>query len=379
MSQIALSNPERIDALQRFGYTEREAQFLVLAALHGGFFLRGQYCRFIGRQIGGTVADLVRKLLTNDHATAVVGCHNTKVYHLGARPFYAALGQEDNRNRRERPTVVIKNKLMCLDFVLDHPGMRYLATEQEKVSYFKNALEIPMVDLPRKLFRSPASDQATERYFVDKYPIFLAEDTTAPSPVVSFCFIDEGLATDSRFESYLDQYTRLFRRLPAFRLMYVAASDCPFRAARNAFESFVGASQEGLPEMQNDTARERLLEHFDARRHYEAQQFETFDRSKLIRFRDDRQAFSGPGYEALYRLWNAGGAPAVDTVLASARKVCAPVQGTFETFLLRYNYSLFGHVSRIPVRGGAQEHPTSAGKTHVEADGGPVVAHQDMK
>ncbi len=229
MSQIALSQTERVEALRRFGYAEREAQFLVLAALHGGFFVRSQYCRFIGRQVGGTAAELIRKLLFHGHATAVAGCHNTKVYHLGARPFYAALGQEDNRNRRERPPVVIKNKLMGLDFVLDHPG-RYLATEQEKMAYFNETLGIPLAELPAKLFRSPTSFEETARYFVDKYPIFLPEDATA-APVVSFCFVDEGLVTESHFQSYLKQYGVLFRRLPAFRLIYVAASELPFKPA----------------------------------------------------------------------------------------------------------------------------------------------------
>jgi len=40
MSQIPLTNEARHEALQRFGYTEREARFLCLAALHGGYFLR---------------------------------------------------------------------------------------------------------------------------------------------------------------------------------------------------------------------------------------------------------------------------------------------------------------------------------------------------
>src|SRR4051812_33255271 len=103
MSQFVLTSQERIAALQRLGYTERESAFLCLAALHGGFFLRRQYAQFIGRQVGGTVAELVRKALAHGHATSVTGCHNTKVYHLSSRPFYAALGQEDNRNRRTRP------------------------------------------------------------------------------------------------------------------------------------------------------------------------------------------------------------------------------------------------------------------------------------
>ncbi len=39
-----MSSAERIAALKGLGYTEREAAFLCLAALHGGYFLRRQYC-----------------------------------------------------------------------------------------------------------------------------------------------------------------------------------------------------------------------------------------------------------------------------------------------------------------------------------------------
>ena len=39
---------ERIARLEELGYTEREAAFLVLAALHSGYFLRRQYQEFLG-------------------------------------------------------------------------------------------------------------------------------------------------------------------------------------------------------------------------------------------------------------------------------------------------------------------------------------------
>lgn len=377
MSQIELSNAERSRALQRFGYSEREAQFLTIAALHGGYFVRSQYCRFIDRQIGGTAAELVRKLLANDHATAVAGCHNTKVYHLAARPFYAALGQEDNRNRRARPAIVIKNKLMCLDFVLDHPG-RYLATEQEKVDYFHGTLQIPAAELPCKLFRSPTSIETTTRCFVDKYPIFLSEEA-CPPPVVSFCFVDEGLVTDSHFDSYLRQYAPLFKRMPAFRLIYIAASELPFKPAKKAFEKFFGLRQESPTALQDEAVRTRLFAYFEARRLYEAAQLETFDRSKLISLRDDRQAFSGPEYEALYRLWTGQGASAVEHTINRANFASKSAQGIFETVLLKYNYSLFGSVSRIQFRGNRRMAPTVAAKTHAGANQASVVAAQDKE
>ena len=67
MSQIRLTNAERMQALQRLGYTDREASFLCLAALHGGYFLRRQYGQFLGHSLGGTAAALIEKLLAKGH------------------------------------------------------------------------------------------------------------------------------------------------------------------------------------------------------------------------------------------------------------------------------------------------------------------------
>ena len=49
MSQVALTELDRVRAIQAFGYTERESQFLVTAALNGGYFVRRQFCLFLGK------------------------------------------------------------------------------------------------------------------------------------------------------------------------------------------------------------------------------------------------------------------------------------------------------------------------------------------
>jgi hypothetical protein len=43
-----MSDIERSRALAYFGYTSRQAHFLTLVALHGGYFLRRQYVQFTG-------------------------------------------------------------------------------------------------------------------------------------------------------------------------------------------------------------------------------------------------------------------------------------------------------------------------------------------
>ena len=196
MSSLSMTNPERIEALKRLGYSEREAAFLCLAALHGGYFLRRHYCDFIGKEIGGTAAALIEKLLAQQHAAAITAFNNTKIYHLGSRPFYQAIGEPDNRNRREHSPALIKNRLMSLDFVLAHRDYRYLATEREKLDYFSGTLEIALSALPYKRYISLKTTSSTIRYFVDKYPIFLSDInlTAPPSVPACFCFVDQGSA-----------------------------------------------------------------------------------------------------------------------------------------------------------------------------------------
>jgi hypothetical protein len=234
MSQIPMSQAERIAALRRFGYGESEAAFLCFAGLHGGYFLRRQYTQFLGCKDGGTVSQLLQKALAKEHVRASTWRQNTQLYHLCARPFYEALGQEDNRNRRRRQLPTIKNKIMCLDFVLAHPTCEYLATELEKLSYFTAALQLEKSLLPVKRYTSHG--QITERYFVEKFPIFLSPSShPAAPPVVSFCFVDEGSAGLSGFWTFLNRYHWLLANLRGNRnALQALEGERACRRARNS-------------------------------------------------------------------------------------------------------------------------------------------------
>ena len=346
MSQILLTDYERVTALQQFNYSEREARFLCLAGLHGGYFLRRQYGQFLGKEVGGTAAVLVEKLVANGHTNISVYDHNTHVYHLGARPFYAAMGQEDNRNRRERQLSTIKNKLMGLDFVLAHARNVFLATEQEKVHYFTGVLNVGSGQLPAKIYNS-AKAAPTTRYFVEKYPIFLPEKSnsemaTRPSPVVSFCFVDEGLTTTSHFETFLEQYGQLFTALRAFQVVYVAARPAPFGPVERVLQKYVTARIGRLGGAPADPLIERLSRHFELRRQYEAKDFVGLDRGKLIELRNDRVEFAAPKYDALYELWKSGGTMAVRQHLSPETGARHLPQASFSTHLLEHNYDFFG-------------------------------------
>ena len=345
MSQVQMTNEERIQSLRHFGYAEREAGFLFRAALHGGYFLRRQISAYLGREDGGTSAQLVERTLSLEHARVFTYHQNTQLYHLYARPFYEAIGQGDNRNRRGRQPLTIKNKLMGLDFVLAHPACQFLATEQEKLDYFTGTLQVPRSLLPAKLYRGAEGDPATARYFVDKYPVFLGAPGMAGTPaVVSFCFVDEGMVGLSRFETYLLQYASLFRSLPQFHLLFIAARPKLFRAAEGRFERFLTQEQTpaapiSIPNLQ------RILDYFQTRFLYETKQLAGFDRAKLLRLRDDREAFSTQENEALYERWKSGGDSAVREILAAGSEPHGRTRAIFSTHLLEHDYDIFGSLT----------------------------------
>jgi len=346
MSQILQTDSERIASLGCLGYTEREARFLSLAALHSGYFLRRQYREFLAQDDGGSVAQLIEKVVARKHVRVFTYHHKTQIYHLGARPFYAALGQSDNRNRRQHEPITIKGRLMALDFVLTHRDRFYLATEQEKVDYFTKTLGIDRDILPAKLYRSAANGSNTARYFIEKYPLFLSEPPFsghATFSVGSFGFVDEGAVTLSGFETFLAQYRALFAALTRFAVVYIAANSARCGRASALFERF--ASDGGSLALDPDIRR--LLDHFAARRLYEAKQFASFDRAGLIRLRNEQQEFSGSEWEAIYGLWQRGGDAAVFENLSPNRVRPGRLSGTFSACVLEHSYDFFGHVSGL--------------------------------
>lgn len=344
MHPTTTTNPDRIRALQSFGYTMAEAQFLLLPALHGGYFLRRQYVQFLGKEDGGTITHLVQKAAALNHVRATTWRQNTQLYHLCARPFYEAIGQGNNRNRRMREINAIKVKIMALDFVLRNRDKQYLATDQEKFDCFVGLLGIGVEDLPAIHYKGKTTDDVTTRYFVEKFPIYLNESAgTTPEP--AFCFIDEGLAGLSAFDSFLDRYRRLFSSLKAFELIYVAASSARLEAAKRRFEcvNHRGAQALLFP-LVSPAELPRILDYFAMRRAYETGSLAEFDREKLIRFRNGRERFSGKEFELLFKVWKNGGDSAVKQVLTQKPEAPRATQGRFSSCLLDHDYGLFATV-----------------------------------
>ena len=97
-----LANTERAEAIAAFGFTERQAGFLLQVLLHSGVFLERQYCRFAGTVHGQKSTDFIRTLVDRRLATAITTgkLHRGRMFHVHYKPLWAAIGEPDSRFRK---------------------------------------------------------------------------------------------------------------------------------------------------------------------------------------------------------------------------------------------------------------------------------------
>ena len=64
------------------------------------------------------------------------------LHHVASYEFYRAIADPDCRHRRERALWAVRKKVMALDYVLAHPGERFLSTSAQKLTYFSGELSL---------------------------------------------------------------------------------------------------------------------------------------------------------------------------------------------------------------------------------------------
>ncbi len=328
--------------LPRFGYTDRQAAFLRLVALHSGYFVARQYDQFIGTGPGGPRRRFLVQVAAKGHVRKLPSCDRTVIYHLCARRFYAALGIENSRNRRPHEPFGIKTRLMTLDFVLRHPAVQVLSTEDEKLDLFTETLKLSPVILPSKVYNGKGHASRTVRYFVDRNPIFLTPAAEGAAPVVSFAYIDASSESTAGFRTYLLQHRSLLQGLETSRLVYVANSAERFDRAAKDFAELLGLNE--ATDALGSVDGTRLLQHFEARACHERNDYRGFDTAKIERLRCDLREFKGPAFDALFGVFQSQGAGAMLAELARLKALKRTPQVTFETELIPHSYAFLGLV-----------------------------------
>ena len=287
-------------------YTARQARFLGLVALHGGYFLRRQYVAFTGRAHGQATVRFLAHTTARGHVRALPYGRHGHVFHLCARPIYAAIGEEHNRNRRIAEWDAVMRKLMTLDFVLAQPEATFWATEEDKVSLMHELGIRPELWPAKRYVSRHVSGPATTRYFVDKMPWYRASD----DPRLWFTYVDAE-RTLKGFETFVVQYRGVLAAV-ASGVTYVAQKG--WRGAVHAvFNKVAGV----------DTARTALpltafLEYCRLRRDIEAHRIQHLRVDELQRFVSLRSRFSTPPFDDLYEVWLRDGDAAISSANACA-------------------------------------------------------------
>ncbi len=286
-----------LDALQALGYTEAESRFLYLVATHSGYFVARQFLAFTASHWGKRTTIFWNKLHTKRHARTECFPKGGTVYHLFSRRLYRQIDRENIRNRREHEIEHIQRRIAMLDFVLLNQGYQYLETEPEKVSFFCNELKVPNHFLPSKIYHRQRTSQPPVRYFVDKFPMFVAGD--ASSPVVTFTYIHGTEANLREFVHHLEAYLPLFRQLATFRFLYLSRVDSHFEKAKELFNALVT-----IP-LGSDVSAD-LLRYFQIRKAWDLSRYASLTEADLIFRNEAKTRFAGQRFEHLYRGWKVG-------------------------------------------------------------------------
>jgi hypothetical protein len=318
---------EQIERIATLGYTEAEARFLYVVATHSGYFTMRQFNAFAGVSRGKRSMTFAQKLLKYGHATVRDYMRAGCVFHLFSRLIYGPIDKENVRNRRRHSFDYIRTRLVQMDFLLENPKYDFLETETEKIHLFCESLAVPKDVLPAKVYEGGPGSEPTVRYFVDKFPLFLAPPISSASPVVTFGFIDSGVGSLWSFIAHLASYQGLFRHLKSFRLLYIAPRTTEFRRAEERFRLSIKQPLEA------DVSSE-LLRYFSVRRKWENHEYVVPVAADFEFLNEARRRFHGERFDGLYAAWIAGGISESDLRLEFSQ--ITPGRSIFfDTYLVR--------------------------------------------
>ena len=298
-SEIGQINNNHVNSVAAFGFTDRQARFLVTVMLHSGVFAGRQYCAFAGITHGQKVHDFVEKLLAKRFATATTfgRQQRARIFHVQHKPLYAAIGERDNRHRKPVPIARAIERLMILDGVLADPTLMWLGTEREKRRHFIGRLGTRLEDheYPRLVFGTPPN--TTIRYFPDKLPIGV--DAEGRRHV--FLYLPTS-PTPMDFRLFLLRHAELFHALGHWTIRVLSP-----RPIKWVVTSFEAAAYDQLAKPLRTSELDELRWLFRQRKVGVSDTIEP----DAARIAAASKAFRAPRFQALYRRWLQAGDPAL--------------------------------------------------------------------
>jgi len=321
---------ERVQAVAKKGFTERQARFLTTVMLHTGVCVPRQYARFCNIVYGAKTRKFFAKLVRLQYASMYDCRHNrARIYHVNQRALYAAIGEADSRLRKPVTLNHGIQRLMVLDAIVEDPDLVWLGTADEKATHLLALTRIAEADLPHMSVGE--GEARTARYFPDRLPIGIH---LAGRGVVVYVVTDPWL---DEFRVFLERHAALLRALPAWTLRIVVPPQFPDIAQRSKQVVW----NQLLTPLRAETLDELRWYFEQVRTHPTPSRSDDLDE----RFYRARDAFSAPRFKAVYRAWKQHGEPALAG--SASRAIGDAVDagaGRVETLELGHRY---GHLSPL--------------------------------
>lgn len=313
---------DRVKAVSDFGFTERQARFLVTVMLNGGVCVPRQYAQFVGTAYGQNVNALFDKLVDHGLAVKCPCVHNrARVYQLRHQALYRAVGEPNSPNRKPIAAGRLEERLMLLDAIVSQPALVWLSTVSDKVAFFTEASSCPPERLPHKSVGAGANSPV--RLFPDALPIGLQGNGR---PV--FIFV---VSTSNHYNLrvFVQRHADLLGTLPGWTIRLVLPPH--FEGIKSLFEGIV---RDELASPMSPRPLEELRWYFEQRRRLTPGENDDGDR-----FRRVGRAFAGTRWRLLYRRWLAGGDAVFDAATSpTIRDAIARGDGVIESEVLPRSY-----------------------------------------
>ena len=184
------------------------SEWLAVTALHSGCFLRSQLQVFCGHSEENRMSTsrIIHKLTDKQLITQTPVASLGLLARVTNKSIYRLIGAGDIRHRRLASWPLTFRRLLALDYVLDHPHLPWLPTENEKVSCF-DQLGIDRSLLPRRIWNGASG--RTIRLFGNKHPIAL----DANSRQAWFIYTDSEESSPKGVRNWRNEHTALWTEL----------------------------------------------------------------------------------------------------------------------------------------------------------------------
>jgi hypothetical protein len=297
---------ERARAVEAFGFTERQARFLVTVMLHSGVCVPRQYAAFAGIAYGHKVSRFFDGLADGEFGLMSDCLHNrAHLYHVNDARLYRAIGQPHSRYRRPMSARQAIERVMALDAVVVCPELQYLSTEDDKVAFFAGATPaLPAARLPHLTLGSGRSQRV--RLFPDGQPIGIA-----PTGRVVFTYLVSRDGVDE-FRAFVQRHIDVLHALPEWTVRILV----PKRNA-GSIAYFEKAATHELTNWFRPQLLPAIKQYFETRRATPNPRALTFEDDE---FWSQSAAFDSPQFRQLYRRWLTDGDGVFESLSSPALK-----------------------------------------------------------